>query len=109
MRLKHRVDLQKEDPTADSHGQLVAAWTTYRTCWANVTDGSGTETLRGDQVEATVSTEVHLMYPRQGRMPVPQDRVSYSEAGVARTLNVEAVRRSDLDRRMIVLACSEVQ
>ncbi len=109
-RLRHRITLQQEDTTADAAGQLVPAWTDYRVTWAEVKDRSGREIQRGDQTEAIVQTVVTLRYPRSGRFPVPQDRVSYKESqDITRTLNIDAVKRADAERRYIELFCSEVQ
>lgn len=110
MRLRHRVQLQKETSTQDAAGQPIQAWTTYRTCWADVSDesasqGGGDETSRSQF--ATVGTVVTIMYPHADSIPTSLDRVVHTEGGVTRTLNIEGVERVDGARRMLRLICSE--
>ena len=68
------------------------------------------ERLRGEQVEALVTTIVTIQYPRGGKWPEPEDRVVYRETeDVTRNLNINAIKRIDPDRKYLELHCKEIQ
>lgn len=111
MRFKHRIEIQRNNPTQDSTGQEVASWETVRKCWADVRDlMTGGESNRLDRIEAVAESEVEILYPHGDEIPIAEDRIIFVEGGVwQRTLNVIHVRRKDGDRRRLILECREKQ
>ena len=101
-KLRHRVELQSRATTVDAAGQITGAWSTYRTCFAEVIDAAGAEKIRGQQVDATISHVVRIRYP-QGTFPTPEHRVVYD----SRNLHVESVQRKDTHEREVWLHCRE--
>ena len=61
-RLRHRVVIEKNAPTADGSGALVDAWTTFATRWASVEPLSGREFFASRQIEAEVTTRIRLRH-----------------------------------------------
>lgn len=108
VRFRQRLKLQQNTPSLDAHGQPVESWSTYRHRMGNVKDTGGRELIRGEGIEANVTGVVEIRHPRQGRIPVAEDRVVFDENGTTRTLNIVAVkRRADGDRRFLDLYVRE--
>ena len=107
-RLGHRVALQCQDEPSAA-GQVPDTWTTYRHCWAAVTEGGGTEGGRASQQVATVRVSLLIRYPGEGRIPQPTDRATLTQNGLVRTLHISAVTRTTDRMRMLMLDCDEVQ
>jgi len=101
--LRHRVELQSDTGTADSAGQITATWTTYSTVYAEVIYKGGSETVRGQQVDAKYQAVVRIRYPESGTMPTPEHRAKWG----TKTLNIESVQRRDTHHREIWLFCTE--
>lgn len=111
-RLRHRIEIQRDHPTQDATGQPVSDWLTVRKCWANVMDlptKGGAELQQSAKVAAVAESDVEIRYPQDGVIPNAKDRIKYREGSCNRTLNIEAVKRIDRVRRMMVLRCSESQ
>lgn len=111
MRLRHRIEIQRDHPTQDATGQPVSDWLTVRKCWANVNDvmNEGGERQQAAKITAIAESEVVIRYPQDGTLPTARDRIKYREGSCVRTLNIESVKRIDRVRRMMVLRCSESQ
>jgi SPP1 family predicted phage head-tail adaptor len=107
MRLRQRLKIQQNTPTQDSHGQPIESWSTYRTCHGNVKDTGGREIERGDGKEDIVDAVVEVRHPREGRIPVAEDRVVFDEGGTTRTFNITRVQRKDEQRRWLLLYVKE--
>lgn len=100
--LRHQIEIQSQATTTDAAGQITGAWTTYRTCFAEVLDASGAESIRGTQVDATTTHVVRMRYP-QGQFPTAKDRVVHD----SRNLNIRSVQRKDSHERELWLHCME--
>lgn len=111
MRLPHRGRLQHKEDAVDAAGQVSTTWVPYRHCYARVEDQTSEDEVdNGDKVSAVATVRVSILYPRGGVLPQASHRFVFTEqAGRVRTLNIESVRRVGVDRRMMELACSEVQ
>ena len=107
-KLRHRISLQNHSTTQDAAGQVTESWTTYRNCFARVTDKSGNEQLQGDRKVPVTFTAIEIRYPRSGRFPVQEDRVLYRETtGRTRRLNIKEVNQRDGVQRNLLLQCVE--
>ena len=108
LRLRHRISLEQRSTTQDAAGQISNSWTNYRNCRAEVKDVTGREQpTQGDIAEIT-STTVRIRYPREGRFPIPTDRVIFQESEMrTRTLNIEAVLNKSGTNNDILLICRE--
>ena len=110
-RFRHKVQIQRDEPTQDEMGQPVVNWVLFREVWANVDDvaARASQTDEIHKVTATKQVDVTMRYPRQDVMPVANWRIVYQEGEITRTLNIEGIRRVDQVRRVLVLSCTEVQ
>lgn len=111
MRLRQRIKLQRDDQTQDAQGHPVATWRTYRECWANVEDmPQSKEEEQHNKATAVADVVVTIRHPHErGDFPTARDRVVFTDGNCERTLNVEGVHRMDQVRRVVQLACVEVQ
>ena len=111
MRLRQRIQLQRNEPTQDATGQPVESWQVLRRCWASIQDGSrgNTEEL-ASKLTAVRPVNVYIRYPKDGaQYPYARDRVVYDEGDITRTLNIESIQRLDESRRLLLLECTEEQ
>ena len=70
-----RVQLQWPNPTQDSVGQEVPAWTTYDTVWAHLRFLSARERHTGQQQGSSTDAEITFRIPTpSGRVPTAKDR-----------------------------------
>jgi SPP1 family predicted phage head-tail adaptor len=108
LRLRHRISLEQRSTSQDVAGQISNSWTNYRNCRAEVKDTTGREqATQGDTAEITTTT-VRIRYPREGRFPLPTDRVIFRESNMrTRTLNIEAVINKSGTNDDILLLCRE--
>lgn len=61
--MRHRITIEKPTDAADSFGQPISTWTTYRASEpAAFIQTSGGEFIRGKQVEATVKAIFTVRY-----------------------------------------------
>lgn len=102
--LRHYIDIQYENSSADGNGQLIPSWT-------NITNGTnipaevlavgGGERVRGQQIEAGVTTLVTMRY---------RSDVTALMRIVHGSRNLNIVRAVDPDgrSRRLVCQCQEV-
>lgn len=94
--LRHRVTIERISEAQDASGHEVQTSEEVGTVWASVTAVSGTESRRGIQVEAGVTTLVEMRYRDD---VTSQMRLIHN----GRTLNIE--RATDPEGRKIRLVC----
>ena len=61
-RLRRRLTIQAESPSADGLGGQARAWTDVATVWARVVPLSGSEQLHGMQLEARISHRITIRH-----------------------------------------------
>lgn len=102
--LRHRVTLQRKQPTGDGQGGQVLDWVPFATVWASVRPLSGKDRLQAAQVQSTVTHRVKIRWrasPDNAEMPFvfAGDRLVYK--GVP--YNIRAVIDLDERRRFLLL------
>jgi SPP1 family predicted phage head-tail adaptor len=102
-KLRHRVQLQSNTTSVDAAGQVEQSWTTYRTCFAEVIYKGGSETIRGEQVDANLTAVIRIRYPSAGTFPEPEHRVTWD----GHTFNIDSVQRRDTHEREVWLYVKE--
>lgn len=102
--LRHRVNLQSNAGSVDGAGQVTQSWSTYRTCFAEVIYKGGAETIRGQQVDATLTAIIRIRYPSAGTFPEAEHRVIWG----SHTFNIVSVQRRDTHEREVWLYVKEV-
>lgn len=60
--LRHRVQVQEQTASKDSHGTPVNVWTTLETRWASVEPIIGREYFQSRQINAEVTTKFRFRY-----------------------------------------------
>lgn len=103
--LRHRVAIQARASGSDSYGQPNGVWEDIypNSRSAKVESAKGSERVRGEQIEATVSSVVVIRYPRRGQIPTPKMRVVHD----GRTLEIAAVEDKTGKKRFLHLFCTE--
>lgn len=88
--LRHRVELQRLDTTADDGYAPVKAWTPYAQRWADVRPIRGTERLERQGVNAQTAYRIRLRYDPQIQ---PTDRIDWDGTLIDLTavLNVDGL------------------
>ena len=99
-RLRHRVVIQEVDPTADSLGQPVPAWTEVATVWGSVEPLQGREFFAAQQVNADTTVRIRLRY-RSGI--TPDMRISWD----GRIYNILSIIDNREIHADLQLMCSE--
>lgn len=99
-RLNRRISLQSNTPTANTHGEPVAAWTTYATVWAAIEPIQGQERYRAQVVTATMS---HVVWMRYRAGVLPTHRILHG----TRTFDILAVMDDEDRHERLTLHCSE--
>ncbi len=96
-----RIILKKPVGTQDATGQAVIVDTQYGPArWADVRDVAGGEVIRRGQVDAIVGGVVRIDYPREGRIPQPEDQIVFTELGPnGETRTVEIIRVTRVGNR----------
>ena len=100
--LRHRITIQQNTPSQNSHGEPVASWSTLATVWAAVEPLTGREFFTTEQVQSELSVRFRIRH-RTGITPLM--RISWD----SRTFTIENVIRVQENKREIHLMCSEVQ
>jgi len=98
---RNRITIEQESSTQDELGQPVPTWTTVAANLpAEILGVGGGETIRGQQVDAGITSVVTIRY-RSGLSP--KMRIVHN----SRNLNIAKVNDPDGFRRELLLHCSE--
>lgn len=101
--LRHRITLQQDAGTADSAGQVIENWSTWLANEpAEVIETGGSESLRGQQIDATATHVVRIRY-RTG--VTERLRIVWG----TRVLGIVNVRDIDGRRRELWITAREVK
>lgn len=99
-KLRKSITIEREtDIDNDSGGQDII-WSTYKTVKAFIKPKSGTERVRGMQLQSPLSHSVFIRYTAD---ITPEDRVNYK----GRYMQIRAVINIEERDRWIELACEE--
>jgi len=60
--LKHKIEIQQNDPTQDSTGAEVENWTVFDETWAAVWPVSATERLSMGKLQGEVSHKIRIRF-----------------------------------------------
>lgn len=60
--LRHRIQFQEEQQTADGGGGFTLQWVTVGTYWAHIRPASGNETLQASRLEHVISHTATMRY-----------------------------------------------
>jgi len=96
-----RVTIQTPSVVSDDLGQAINTWGTLATVWAAVKPLTGDQRLAAQQVDATASHTVTILYRAD---VTPKMRVLYG----SRILEIQAVMDPDERHEQLELACAEV-
>jgi len=99
--LRHRITLQKLNPSRDSFGAEDPEWVDVATVWAAIYPISGREYFAAQQVNAEISTKIIMRY-RTG--VESKMRVTCGE----RTFEILAVIHFQEKKKELQLMCREV-
>jgi len=61
-KLDRRITIESRTQTQGAYGELVNAWTTLATPWANVYSGGGREFVAAKQVNAEISIQFQIRW-----------------------------------------------
>ena len=61
-RLRHRIIIQSQSTTKDTHGQAVTTWTDVATVWAAVEPIRGREFFAAAQINSEVTTRIRIRW-----------------------------------------------
>ncbi|KAA0893075.1 phage head closure protein [Pusillimonas sp. ANT_WB101] len=96
-KLKHRIEIQKQERTPDGGGGWALAWVPVATVWAHVEGLSGREYLQAMAVASTVTSRVFIRYRTDIK---PAYRIVHG----ADELNIRAVLATN-DKTYLTLMC----
>lgn len=99
-RLKRRLTLEQELPSADGGGGYALAWTTVATTWAAIQPITGGEQLAAMQLASPVTHRVVIRY-RPGVSAGMRAKLG------ARLFNIRAVIDRAESKRYLELLCEE--
>jgi SPP1 family predicted phage head-tail adaptor len=99
--LRKRITIQQETMTPDGSLGFVAAWSTFRACWAAVEPLSGAERLQYAQLYPTLSIRVTVRYTKGVS---PKMRILYG----TRTLEILDVLDLQEQHKELQLMCHEL-
>ena len=100
--LRHLVTIQKNTPTADGMGGLVAVWTTLTTAWAAIWPVSAKERVSNQQLETQLTHKIRIRY-QSGIASA--NRVRFG----ARYFKVVSIINQDERNIQLDLLCTEVE
>ena len=100
--LKHLVDIQHQVTTQDALGQVVGAWATLCSVWADIRLPSGLEQLRGDAFVSRTRASIRIRHRSDITAGM---RVLIGLA----VYDIEAVLSDTARREFVDLACKAVQ
>lgn len=101
--LRHRVEIQSYDSTADELNQVIineSDWSTDATCWASIRPLNGREMEYMNSVYADVSHKILMRYYSLQT----EDRIKYG----SRIFNVVSVINTDERNRQVEVIAKEV-
>lgn len=61
-KLRHRITLQQQASTKDTHGQVTTTWSDVATLWAAVEPIRGREFFAASQVNSEVTTRIRMRW-----------------------------------------------
>ena len=99
-RLRHLVVLQRNTPNRSPYGQATPHWSDVATLHAEVIPLAGRELVNARQIHPTAS---HRVTVRASIPILPTDRFLFQ----GRTLNIEAVLRTNEVKVMYDITCTE--
>lgn len=99
-KMRERVTLQQESPTADGGGGYALAWTDIATVWAKVEPLSGREQIEASKLQGVVQYRIMIRYRSD---VVPGMRLSWG--GVY--FNIRAVICEEERDRFLQLTCEK--
>ena len=100
-KLDHLIIVEQNTPTRDAFGGLVDSWDTYATVWAAIMPMVGTEALRADQLNTSITHKITIRYLESLST---QMRVNFS----GRLMNIKSVQHIRERGDMMVLMCEEL-
>lgn len=106
-RLNRRIQIQSQTTTQDEFGQPRQEWSTAYSCWASI-DVQASQLLYS--TAEFVSKVTHRITCRWTSSVViaANQRIVYTEAGVAHTYTIEAVLNDKQANKQIIMLCYEL-
>ena len=113
-KMRSQIVIQRQTGATDTSGNEkidAASWATFATVWAHIdpwmgSARAGREVFSGDQIQGLDYTRMHLRFVAGLR---PKDRVQYTENGVTRTFDIQAVNNRDEKNEELEIICKELQ
>ena len=99
-KLNKRISIERETSTPNDSGGQNITWTRYKEVKAMIKPKSGTERVRGMQLESPLSHSIFIRYTAD---ILPTDRVNFS----GRLMQIRAVINIEEANKWIELACQE--
>jgi SPP1 family predicted phage head-tail adaptor len=100
--LNKYVTIQAAVEVADSYGQPIVTWTTWKQVWASIEPVSGREYFAVQQTQSEVNQRVRIRY-LDGL--TTKHRILYG----ARTMDIEAIiNTAERDREMVLMCIERV-
>jgi SPP1 family predicted phage head-tail adaptor len=75
-KLRHRVELQRVNVAADSHGDQVKTWSTLAEVWASIEQLSGREFVQASAAASDLTCRIRIR-GRSDFTLTPKDRVKF--------------------------------
>lgn len=97
-KMRERVTLQQETPTADGYGGYANSWTDVATVWAKVEPLTGREQIEASKLQGVVTTRVIIRYRDD---VVPGMRLTWG----SKNYNIRAVICEEERDRFLQLTC----
>tara|TARA_R110002153_G_scaffold233263_1_gene386647 strand:- start:127 stop:495 length:369 start_codon:yes stop_codon:yes gene_type:complete len=107
--LRHSINLQTRNKSADSGGGFTSSWTTTRNLFAKVTPRSGQEKFEAGRLDHSITHDIYTRYYSDINFKSNggQMRISWSDNGVTRTFNIKSVIDVGERDRFLIFRCSE--
>ena len=101
-KMRHRVQLQENNPTVDAAGQSIANWETYDTVWGSIMPTKGREFVDAEQLKTSETT--HRIFIRYHKLLTTKHRLFVDKA---RAFEIDSIR--NLEEREILqeVICKE--
>lgn len=100
-RMRFRVQIQQNASTQDAAGQIVPAWTTLATVWADCRTMRGREFRESGAIQAEESVEFLCRWPFNEWTARAQLRIVFKDA----TYEVISVANKDERNRELMFVC----
>jgi len=75
--LRHRIDFQSLQKTADGQGGFTSAWVTYQSCWAKIKNASAVERVYGQKLEDNYTHEIIIRNTLDHAIQKASDRILF--------------------------------